>query len=142
MGRKKRELDQLTIDSTNAIKAGLSYGKYMALYKPATTTYRGSTTVPEEDGIKHTCQGCGKVFYAQNRKLRKFCCGSCREAFYYRAKRMREEMYSLEKVCPICGKAFTAETYRNKYCSEFCAKVGNGQRVKEYQARRKEEMEK
>lgn len=135
MGRKKK-LDQLDIDSTNAIKVGMSYGKYMALYKPATTTYRGSTTVPEEVGIKHTCQGCGKVFYTQNRKARKFCCSSCRDAFYYKAKRMKEEKYPLEKVCQTCGKTFTADSYRSKYCCEFCSKVGHVKKVKEYQARR------
>lgn len=132
MGRhKKVVMDQLTIDSTNAIKAGMSYGKYMALKKPVNPE-------PVVLGIKHTCQHCGKDFYATNRKPRKFCCDSCREDYYREVKKMEADPETVEKTCPICGKVFIAKNYRYRYCSEFCKKVGQGQRVKEYQERRKE----
>lgn len=129
MGRhKKVVLDQLTIDSNNAIKAGLSYGKYMAL-KKHTNVQSAHKPDPDFDGYKHTCQYCGKDYVIFHRRKSKFCSDSCRNAYQYH-----------KKTCPICGKEFVAESYRNKYCSEFCAKVGNGQRVKEYQERKKEAM--
>ena len=134
MGRhKKVVMDQLTIDSTNAIKAGMSYGKYMATKKP--TAYE-----PVVVGIKHTCQHCGKEFIGYTKKVRKFCSDYCRETYYREEKKLAFEPEPTKKICPICGKEFVAESHRNKYCSEFCKKVGSGQRANEYQARKKEAL--
>lgn len=132
MRKKKKELDQLTIDSTNAIKAGLSYGKYMAI-KPKT-----DVPVPKiKSGVEyqHTCEFCGKDFVTYTRQARKFCSDHCREQSYYEIKRV----YPRPQICSICGKEFMAQTFRNKYCSEFCSKVAHGQRVKEYMARKAKE---
>lgn len=125
---KSKELTQLDIDSSNAIKAGMSYGKYMAIKKST------KTTPQEVVGYKHICQHCGKEFVSKTRAVRKYCSDQCRERSYYPRK-----TYPQTKTCPICGKEFMAETYRNRYCSEFCSKVAHCQNVKEYQARKSEE---
>lgn len=134
MSRKKADMDQLTIDSTNAIKEGMSYGKYMATKKPTIPTI---TTTQSHDfsGYKHTCQFCRKEFVVYDRKVRKFCSDRCRERSYS----FRKISYPKPKICPICGKEFMAETYRNKYCGEFCARVAQGQKVRQYMARKAEE---
>lgn len=132
MGRKKKvEMDKLTADASNALKAGMSYGMYMAMKEPA------KAPTPEIVGFKYTCQQCGKEFIVNNRRTRKYCGDRCRELAYY-GRKMNEPTL---KTCPICGKEFMAETHRNKYCSEFCSKVGFGQKVKEYHERKKEEAE-
>lgn len=123
----KKQMDQLDIDASNAIKAGMTYGKYMAMKNP-------TTIVREPEGQKHTCLFCGKVFYVTQKKVRKYCSDQCRELSY--AHKRKEPAL---KACPICGKEFVAETYRNKYCGEFCARVAQGQRCKEYQERKKKE---
>ncbi len=130
MGRKKK-LDQLTIDSTNAIKAGMSYGYYMALKKPK-TVQRTYTQNPDFDGYKHTCKYCGKEFVIYHRKLRKYCSDECRQQSYLDNRKINPR----KKTCPICGKEFIAETYRNKYCSEFCSRAGQVERVREYRERK------
>ena len=82
---KKKELDQLDIDSSNAIKAGMSYGKYMAMKKPT------KITPPEVVGYRHICQHCGKEFIAKYKGVRKYCSEQCRKAFFKLKKRMEKE---------------------------------------------------
>lgn len=134
MGRKKK-LDQLTIDSTNAIKAGMSYGYYMAL-KKHTTAQSERKSNPDFDGYKHTCEQCGKEFVIFHKKKRKYCSDQCRKQHYLDTKKIQIR----KKICPICGKEFMPETYRNKYCSEFCSRAGQVDRVREYRERKMEEV--
>ena len=118
MGRhKKVVMDQLSIDSSNAIKAGMSYGKYMATKKPVTIT-------PQPVGYKHTCQCCGKEFVTRYTRVRKYCSDQCREQYY----RDLEKVGPYLKVCAICGKEFEAEHPRTKYCSSLCASMAKHQR--------------
>ena len=122
----KKEMDQLTKDAVAARKAGMTYGKYMATKNP-------TVIVREPEGYKHTCLFCGKEFYIKHKKLRKYCSDLCREQYYQTKNK------TMLKTCPICGKEFVAETYRNKYCGEFCSRVAQGQNVKNYIARKAEE---
>ena len=71
----KKEMDQLTKDAVAARKAGMTYGKYIAMTKPV-------NTVPEEEGYRHTCAHCGVEFITRYRRLRKFCSDQCRYAYY------------------------------------------------------------
>lgn len=131
MGRhKKVVMDQLSIDSSNAIKAGMTYGKYMATKKPVTIK------TPENLGYKHTCNCCGKEFYTNKLKLRKFCDDQCREQYYRDLERVPPTI----KVCPICGVEFEAPS-RYKYCTDFCAKIAKSNQSKDWQARKKEAAE-
>ena len=72
----KKKMDKLSRDATDAIKAGMSYGKYMAMKKP-------TIEEPVKKGIRHICQHCGKEFYVPHRKTMKYCSDQCREKFYY-----------------------------------------------------------
>lgn len=126
MGRKKAETDQLTTDSTNAIKAGLSYGKYIALYGHSKVKQPHQAPV----GYKHNCQHCGKEFYVPDRRLQKFCSDICRERSYYVIKNGPPG----EQTCPLCGKIFLPKSRHNKYCSEVCSGVVRANRGKAFRA--------
>lgn len=79
----KKQMDQLDIDASNAIKAGMTYGKYMAMKNP-------TTIVRKPVGYKHYCLFCGKEFYSKYKGVRKYCSGNHREA-YYRMQRKEAE---------------------------------------------------
>ena len=115
----KDEMDKLSQDSCDALKAGMSYGKYMAL--------KGSTKVtrptPAPTGYYHVCQYCGKEFYVPDKKPRKFCGDRCRELSYYVPK-----IKTATKVCQICGKEFVSTKSQQKFCCEFCARVAKTQK--------------
>lgn len=128
MGRSKKAMDQLSIDASNALKAGMSYGKYMATKKQT------SATVPVQSGYKHTCPICGNEFVTNTKNARKYCSDECKQNAVYKRKRQ----YPKPRVCDICGKEFMATHWRSRYCSEFCLKVGQSERVKECLARKKE----
>jgi hypothetical protein len=132
MGRKKEEMDQLTIDSTNAIKAGLSYGKYIALY--------GHTKVQRPDkapaGYKHICQHCGKEFILYSRHTQKYCSGECRQRYYYCRAKLP---YPKEKTCLFCGKVFMAKSHREKYCGDDCNSAAQRRRFDKYRDKKAKE---
>ena len=127
---KKKTMDQLSIDASNALKAGMSYGKYMATKKQT------SATVPVQSGYKHTCPVCGNEFVTYIKNARKYCSDDCKHKADYKRKRKRQ--YPMPRVCDICGKEFMATHWHSRYCSEFCVKVGQSERVKECLARKKE----
>ena len=129
MGRhKKVEMDKLSQDSCDALKAGMSYGKYMAMKGTANVT----RPIPAPTGYYHVCQHCGKEFYTDTRQPRKFCSDRCRELSYYVPK-----IKTAHRICPICGKEFVTTKGQQKYCGEFCANVAKSQRIREW----KEKME-
>lgn len=123
-------MDQLSIDASNAIKAGMSYGKYMAM-KPRTDSPKKPTRL----GRSIACEFCGEQFVNYRNNDRKYCSDDCRN----RACVKRKKEYPKPRTCCICGKEFMATTWRSAYCSEFCVRVGRNERVKECLARKKEE---
>lgn len=136
MGRKKVKLDKLSLDMIQCEKDGFGvhYGAWRAAQEAKKPQDPQEHECNQPAGYKYICQKCGKEFYTQNKKPRKFCSDQCREASYYKPKlKVREPV---KKTCPICGKDFIAETYRNKYCSQFCVKVAMGEATKRYQAKR------
>ena len=46
-----------------------------------------------------------------------------------------------EKICPICGKTFTASRKRRKYCSDKCATDGRKIIQKRYYKRKFDDSE-
>ncbi len=79
-----KKMDKLSQDATNAIKAGMSYGKYMAMKNPAKIT-------PDVVGYRHICHYCGKEFVTKKKGPRKYCDDKCREDYYYLQKRRERE---------------------------------------------------
>ena len=135
MGRhKKVVMDQLTIDSTNAIKAGMTYGKYMAMKAQLSITHPLKSAEYDSD-YRHICLNCKKEFIAKTRQPRKYCCDSCRDEYYYKMKSLE---YPKIKACPICGNEFKALTFRNKYCKPFCSRVAQVRQQKTYYERKAE----
>ena len=75
---RKKEPDQLSKDSTAALRAGMSYGKWKALQweKAGMPAIRKQQEVdPEANTI---CRYCGKGFYAKFKHKRVFCSEECR----------------------------------------------------------------
>lgn len=73
MSKKKKEMDQLTLDCIAARQAGMTYGKYKAMrYTP--------TEAPKakKDEQEPLCAVCGKVIM-DYRKNKKYCCPRCYE---------------------------------------------------------------
>ena len=145
MGRKKNApMDKLAQDMIQCKKDG--YGVHYGAWRAAQYE-KGIMNMPKPKGYKYICFHCGKEFYAPNKKIRKYCSYDCTyEA--YRLKQLKESepkekrqavKKPVEKVCPLCGKTFMAESYRNKYCGEFCQRLAQVQRAKEYYHRKAEE---
>lgn len=135
MGRKKKELSQLDIDASNAIKAGMSYGKYMAM-KPKTDAPAPKKKSRVE--YRHTCPICGNDFVTYNRKLKKYCSDECR-CRAWEIQRRKSNKYPKPRVCATCGKEFMATNWRNQYCSEPCADEAHRQKMRAYIANRRAE---
>lgn len=145
MGRKKKvELDKLSQDMIQCKKDGFgaNYGAWRAAQYE-----KNKGQIPEKPkGHKHICVHCETEFYTRVNRKQKFCCDSCREEHYrvqrraeYQASKVEKKIVPIGKVCPICGKNFKGKNHRYKYCSEFCAKVAHGQKVKERSMRKAEE---
>lgn len=68
-------MDNLSMDSTEAIKAGMSYGRWKA-FNPETKSKRESMI----SGFKYvkTCSICGREF-GTNSSLKKYCGYECAE---------------------------------------------------------------
>lgn len=127
MGRhKKVVMDQLAIDSTNAIKAGMSYGKYMAM-KAQLGIKNPQKPDEEESELKaRACLNCGEEFTPKVRKDQKYCSDYCRNTFFERKKVAEKAM---QKTCPVCGNVFVA--FYRKYCGSSCVTIGKRQQALE-----------
>lgn len=144
MGRKKGKLDKLSLDVIQCEKDG--FGVHYGAWRAAQYEKGKGMTPAKPQGYKHTCLNCGNEFYSKANKPRKYCSEQCKNEYYRSLKRKVTEPKvkepkgntPVEKTCPICGKGFTAESYRNKYCGEFCARVGHVQRVQKYLERKAE----
>lgn len=87
MARPKKK-DRITLWNEEALSMGLSYGKYVAIYHPATPV-----TVPS--CVQKICPICGREFLAKNKK-KIYCSEACSE----KAKRLREaEKNQKEEIC-------------------------------------------
>lgn len=110
-------MDKLSIDATNAINKGLSYGKYMAQKQP-------EIIAPKKPaGEIRFCVGCGCEFMPGKGggAHKKFCSGECRERYYNAQNSKRIWENKPHAACAYCGKDFVQKTARNRFCCEDCA---------------------
>lgn len=93
MGRNKKEkFDKLAWEVSQALSAGMSYGKWKALQTPVPVIE--VKDVKNENEI--ACAYCGKVFIPRYNKRKKYCDDRC--AHQASCKRRRERMNELNEI--------------------------------------------
>ena len=86
-------MDQLSKDSVAAQKAGMTYGKYMAM-KERLTPQKTMQENPVPAGTEKwlTCPWCGKLFRRRHRSAQKYCEQYCQmEAHKERQKKRLQQ---------------------------------------------------
>jgi len=159
MARKKtREPDRLAIESSMAIAAGMSYGKWKGLQwekmqrgkvleqkiRQRTCTrkewheYRRNhrkavqepvvTSKPQPTGTRQVCKNCGKEFIYKRKGREKVFCDEDCKKLYYK----RNLVYvPLIKKCEWCGKSFEASKSNQMFCCKNCGSVASYYRRRE-----------
>ena len=118
----KKELDNLTLNVLAAEKAGMSYGKYMALKYEQEQPPKMAES-PSPPGWK-VCPYCGKKFYATHGN-RQYCSDICSANAHYKMQRdkiTKNQKLIPPKICATCGKEFipSKNDKRIKYCGNEC----------------------
>ena len=91
---RKKEPDQLDKDSSAAIAANMSYGKYKALQYEA--GYRPEPRKkPEGPAPNCQCKQCGVMFYNPYKHKRVFCSDQCHHDYYN--KRSRDKRKAMQQ---------------------------------------------
>ena len=66
------------------------------------------------------CQQCGaEVQQIPHKRLKKFCCDSCRAAWWSAHPEARKSS-RYAHICACCGKEFSSDRLASKYCSTLC----------------------
>lgn len=89
MAKKKR--DRLAEDAAKAKAAGMSYGKWKALQPP------DEPEKPKKIVIENTCQFCGKKFYQNDNRQRKYCSPECKYEVDLQKHREYDALHREEK---------------------------------------------
>ena len=141
-------MDQLTRDSIAAQKAGMSYGKWMALHyvPPVEVEIPKQEVKPEakEEAPQRLCGTCGRP--VRGHANRRYCSDACKyEADKARQNEWQKAKYRREKgnqkrVCKHCGKEFTVTNGNKAYCGTACRYEADKARQKEKYWREKERM--
>ena len=83
-------MDQLSKDSVAAQKAGMSYGKYMAMKERlAPKKAIEKKSAPEVPENWQTCPWCGKSFKKRHRSAQKYCEPYCQQEAQKERQRQR-----------------------------------------------------
>lgn len=128
-----KELDSITLTSIASEKAGMSYGKYVALFGVVTKQGEETDTLV----APKVCQERGRTFFGRARNM-KFCSEECRKKsdnrkFGKKYRELRAER-AKNRVCAYCGKEFptAGRSVNCKYCGLDCANMANKVRSREY----------
>lgn len=109
-----------------AVKAGISYGNYMANHKIAAFT---PLPIVLDSAKTKKCKWCGKEFVS-SRSTKAYCSDDCRKAKSDAIARKRKRPGSPEtdkdwmreeRVCVICGKVFVPTAKQQISCSNACS---------------------
>ena len=135
-------MDQLTLASIAAQKAGMSYGKYMAsMHNPVVVD---AVAVPK----KRLCPVCGKQISKYAHGSRRYCSDPCR---YEAGRRSTLDRYHQrvghtdedrpKRVCGYCGKAIPMHIHgSNRYCSPECKHERELERARAKWVKRKDKV--
>lgn len=149
----KHKPDRLSQMASEALEHGMSYGRYMARYKP--TAIRNEP-VRQSTGVTKVCEYCGAEFTRYDKRQRKYCCENCRNSAKYQ-KRLEYVLdqrvaagesvsekpssgKSVTKVCKQCGRQFTPQSGHFVYCSDMCSRraIAERNRLAYYRKKRQE----
>lgn len=83
-------MDNLAKDAFMAKKNGMSYGQYMAMFKPKADPKK--KPILKEGVSRHTCQQCGKEFIQYDKRRRLYCSPYCKQNASYRLKKEKEKV--------------------------------------------------
>ena len=86
MARKKKQMDKLALENSQALAAGMSYGKWKAMQDPVKIVKKD--VVP--DGWR-VCEWCKKPFKPNKKVQQRFCEIYCREEAY-KEKQRKEKL--------------------------------------------------
>lgn len=81
---KQKQPDRLSIESSKALAAGMSYGKWKAMQNPTVIIQPQRTR-----GIKRICEWCGKEYERHDNRASKYCSYECQHLAD--KKRMRDK---------------------------------------------------
>lgn len=98
-----KKLDNITLTSIAAEKAGMSYGKYVALYGVVAE----EKEKPKPKGLPWVCPVCGKEF-SDRKGGAVYCSEQCQKrrnsGAYIRRYRQDGAKEREKRVCVVCGK--------------------------------------
>lgn len=97
---KKKEPDNLSKDSTAALRANMSYGKYKALQYEAMGRPVIVRKEPEGPAPNKVCKRCGKAFYWGSLHKKVFCSDECRMAWC--SMKAREARRAQKQALEVC----------------------------------------
>ena len=88
---RRKEPDQLSKDSTAALKANMSYGKWKALQWEAMGRPAYVKEAPKEPEPNTVCKYCGNRFYNPHKNKKCFCDDVCRIRYQNVKEREKRE---------------------------------------------------
>lgn len=130
-------MDKLSKDASAAIKAGMTYGQYMATKYPVKIIppkqKEPSKPAPQKT-VEMVCECCGKVIRRQDQRRQRFCDSRCKHRYCALHK---EQSSAMVKTCGICGTEFEAANWKAKYCSDRCRRLAQAEGMKRFYERKK-----
>ena len=117
--RRLRQQNNSYVSIANTLGVSVSAVKGYCQRNGLTGLRAAAESTPDDPSV---CLGCGKpITQREGIKRVKFCCPSCRQAWWnaHPEKVNRKAIYSF--TCACCGRPFTAYGNRSrKYCSHEC----------------------
>lgn len=92
--------DRLDIEVALAKKAGMSYGMWKAMQPRPAVPIKPEPEV--DDSFRRVCAHCGKEFFVNDRRVKKYCGDECQCAAW--EKKRREKIREWQKKC-VSGTA-------------------------------------
>lgn len=128
----------------DAVEAGMSYGKLVALREmtaPLSPLERLLAGIDDGAAKTQTCRWCGTVFLVTNRN-KAYCSDECRKAqndAWGRERKARGGTLVLEdRPCVICGVVFMPKVVQQITCGPECSRARRHEMAKDLRQRARE----